>query len=99
MDTYNFFIFFQVIPFDVMNEDMGIIKEATDVLKYKECYHKIGTHFKHPHFYLGMVANLLLFHSTPDMNLKEEKRIAKIFEEAKRLLKVGCCDLADDIGM
>ena len=75
-----------------------MIGETLLKTKYKECISNMGCHFNHPHFYLGLVAYCLLFHTNDKMVLYERKRINKIFEEAERLIQVGSHDIREDIG-
>jgi len=89
----------QVVSFDEFNRGIQMIGNTSLRNQYKECISELGLHFHHPHFYLGLVAYCLLFHSNSEMNLRESSRIKKIFEEAERLIQVGTHKLTEDIGV
>ena len=66
------------VSFDDLNNHLHFIQDEDHVRIYRECIANIGTHFKHPHIYLGLVANMLVFNTTDTMELEEPRRISYI---------------------
>ena len=89
------------ISFTEYNTTVNWIMSADKANIYYHCAENIGIFYPFPPYCNGLIANLLLYHTTDSMvkSLKDPKRISCIFQDAKDLVKLGYEHLDRNLSM